>query len=135
MSDNDEPRVGTYMTMWPHSIGRDQSLSLAAAMMRDHQVRHLPVLDGGQLVGVLSERDIALVEALAPLDPDRVSVEEAMTPMPYAVTPETPLSRVVRMMADHRYGCTVVMERGKVVGLFTTTDALTVLHRKLESDS
>lgn len=135
MSDNDEPRVGTYMTMWPHSIGRDQSLSLAAAMMRDHQVRHLPVLDGGQLVGVLSERDIALVEALAPLDPDRVSVEEAMTPMPYAVTPETPLSRVVRMMADHRYGCTVVMERGKVLGLFTTTDALTVLHRKLESDS
>lgn len=130
-----QPRlVGAHMTLWPHSIGRDQPMARASERMRKHGVRHLPVLHQGQLVGIVSERDIALVEALGPLDPDKVLVEEAMTPEPYAVTPDMPLVRVVRELFRRKYGCAVVIDAGHVVGLFTTTDALRMLGELLGDD-
>lgn len=83
------------------------------------------------LRGVLSERDIALVEAMEPLDPERVTVEEAMTPEPYAVQPTTPLRDVVRTMAERKYGSAVIVEYDRPVGVFTTIDALRLLERML----
>lgn len=110
------------MTPAPHSIGRDQPLTRAHELMREHHIRHLPVLDGGVLVGLLSDRDLHLVETLRDVDPARVDVEEAMSPVVYAVAPDTPLDDVLDQMADHKYGCAVVMEREHVVGIFTTSD-------------
>jgi acetoin utilization protein AcuB len=121
------------MTKSPHSIGLDQPLQKAHAMMREHHIRHLPVLSGGQLVGMLSERDLAFIEAIRDVEPQRVSVEEAMTPMPYAVTRNTPLAKVAREMAEHRYGSAVIIEDDHVLGVFTTTDALRALADALDT--
>lgn len=110
------------MTPAPHSIGRDQPLSRAHELLREHRIRHLPVLEGGVLVGVLSDRDLHLVETLRDVDPSRVAVEEAMSSVVYAVAPETPLDEVLDRMADHKYGCAVVMEGQRVSGIFTTSD-------------
>jgi len=115
------------MTLSPHAIGHDQPLKLAQERMHQWGIRHLPVLDGGALVGVLSERDIALIGAISPQRVDALAVEEAMSTEPYAVAPETPAREVVQHMADYKYGCAVVMEQHKVVGIFTSTDALSVL--------
>jgi acetoin utilization protein AcuB len=115
------------MTATPHSIGPDQPLSLAHDLMRQHRIRHLPVLDGGKLVGMVSLRDLHLVETFTDVDPDEVSVEEAMTPEPYAVSPTTPLEEVASEMAAHKYGSAVVLEGTKVVGVFTTVDACRAL--------
>ncbi|MEY4581850.1 MAG: hypothetical protein RL701_6553 [Pseudomonadota bacterium] len=52
------------MTTTPHTIGADQSLALAHTMLREHKIRHLPVRRGGSLVGMLTERDLALIETL-----------------------------------------------------------------------
>jgi acetoin utilization protein AcuB len=117
------PTIQKYMTTQPHSIGEDQTMDRAHRMMRQHHFRHLPVLRAGKLVGVLSDRDLHLVEAIRDVDPTEVSVEDAMTPSPYTVSPDSPLDEVVATMAEHKYGCAVVMQNDKLVGIFTTVDA------------
>ena len=56
--------VAKYMTAGPHTIGREQSLVAAKQLMHKIHARHLPVLHGGKLVGVVSERDLDVVGAL-----------------------------------------------------------------------
>jgi len=114
--------VRQYMTPSPHTIGRDQTLARAATVMREHRIRHLPVLVGGHLVGILTERDVALVETLHGVDSTREVVESAMSQDCYAVSPEEPLAKVAAQMAHHKYGSAVVTEQGKVVGVLTTVD-------------
>jgi acetoin utilization protein AcuB len=121
------------MTSAPHSIGRDQTLSRAQERMRELGVRHLPVLEGGKLVGVLSQRDALFVETLRDVDPAQVLVEEAMTSDVYVARPETPLAEVAAAMAEHKYGCVVVMTGARLTGIFTTVDALRALIAIAES--
>ncbi|NOU29487.1 MAG: CBS domain-containing protein [Polyangiaceae bacterium] len=110
------------MTKSPYSIGTHDPLSKAHSLMHEHGIRHLPVLHGAELVGVVSDRDLHLVESLTEVDPSKVTVEEAMTTIVYAVAPSTPLDEVVGTMATKKCGSAVVMEAGKVVGIFTTID-------------
>jgi acetoin utilization protein AcuB len=119
--------VERFMTRDPYTIGLDQPLAVAHRIMRSHRVRHLPVLAEGKLVGMVSERDLALIEGLKGVDPDKVTVEEAMTPDPYLVGPEMPLAEVAREMSENRYGSAVVIKDGHVIGIFTTVDALQAL--------
>jgi acetoin utilization protein AcuB len=119
--------VRDFMTAAPDTIGRKQSLAMAQEKMRAHDVRHLPVLEGGRLAGVLSQRDAYFLETLAGVDPGKVAVEEAMSVDVYAIPAETPLSEVATTMADHKYGCAVVTEGPHVVGIFTMVDALRAL--------
>ena len=127
------PAIEKYMTTSPHAIGRDQPLTLAHAMLKKHRIRHLPVLDGGELVGLLSERDLQLIETFEGVDPKRVTIEEAMSTSVYAVTPETKLDEVLRAMAEQKYGCTVVIQNGRVVGVFTTVDVCRAFAESLET--
>ncbi len=116
------PAIERYMTKSPHSVGTHEPLSKAHSLMHEHGIRHLPVLHGAELVGVVSDRDLHLVESLTEVDPTKVTVEEAMTTIVYAVAPTTPLDEVVDAMATKKCGSAVVMEGGKVVGIFTTVD-------------
>jgi acetoin utilization protein AcuB len=115
------------MTPQPVTIGREQTLAVAHAMMREHRCRHLPVLEHGELVGVISQRDLYFLETLAGVDLVVDRVEEAMSPDAYAVGPDEPIAEVCAYMAKHKYGCAVVIERQRVIGIFTATDALRVL--------
>ncbi len=117
------PQIQKYMTYSPHTVGAEQPIAQAHRMMRQHQVRHLPVLHGGKIVGIVSAGDLHLIETLKDADPQVVRVEEAMTQSPYTVTPESPLDEVVSQMAEHKFGCAIVMQNDKVVGIFTTVDA------------
>jgi acetoin utilization protein AcuB len=119
--------VERWMTPTPHTIGRDIPITTAHAMMRDHGVRHLPVLDGGTLVGVLSERDLFWLETIAGTDAGTTKVEEAMTAAPYVVDRDASLRDVANEMARRRIGTALVADQGKVVGIFTAVDALRAL--------
>lgn len=124
------PTIDRYVTRQPWTIRRDAKLSQAREMMREHHIRHLPVLEGGKLVGIVSERDILLLERL--LGDGEVSVEEAMNDEVYAVPLTTPLDAVVDAMAVHKYGSVVVTDpRGTVAGIFTTVDGMDVLAETL----
>jgi acetoin utilization protein AcuB len=117
------PHIKKYMTTDVQTIGDEQPMSVAHRLMREQHIRHLPVLHQGRLVGVLTDRDLRLVETLKDVDPTKVAVSEAMTPDPYVVSPEAELNEVVSMMAAKKYGSAVVSDNGKVVGIFTTVDA------------
>ena len=121
------------MTASPHSIGREQTLTAAHKVMREHRCRHLPVLHGGKLVGIVSERDLHLVESLKDVDPNEVLVEDAMWAQVYAVSPEAPLDEVASEMAAKKFGSAVVMQNDKVVGIFTTVDACRALSELLQT--
>jgi acetoin utilization protein AcuB len=93
-------------------------------MLRRHGIRHLPVCQQGKLVGLVSAGDLHLLETLDGVDPNEVTVKEAMTPDPYQVRPDAPLRDVVQSMAEHKYGCALVTQGAEIVGIFTTVDAL-----------
>ena len=117
------PTIREYMSPLTFSIGKEQTLSLAAERMREHKIRHLPVLEGGHLLGILSERDISWLSSLG-VDPETIPVTEAMSDLPYAVEPSTAVRDVVSKMHERKFGATLVIERGHPVGIFTTVDAL-----------
>ena len=119
--------VADYMTREPRTIGPRTSLAFAQSLMHEGAIRHLPVVEGGALVGLLSERDIYFADSFKEARLDEVEVVEAMTIEPYVVAPTEPLDAVARTMSEQRYGTAVVVEGGRVVGLFTTTDALRAL--------
>jgi acetoin utilization protein AcuB len=121
--------IREYMVPAPHSIGFDQSVLHARQKMHEHHIRHLPVLRGGEVVGVLSERDITYVESLPGVKIEELRVEEAMSQDPYTFAPETPLREVAAKMAEFRLGAALIVQAEHCIGIFTTTDALEVLSR------
>lgn len=127
------PTVQKFMTYVPKSIGYDQTIAQATEVMRKLHLRHLPVLKGGNLVGILTDRDINLVNSLKDVDPTKMSVEEAYTADPYFTKPDAPLNEVVAEMASHKYGCALVVDNGKLVGIFTEIDAYRALSELLET--
>ena len=127
------PVVQKYMTYTPKSIGSDRPLATAMKLMQDMQIRHLPVLKAGQLIGVLTDRDIKLVTSFEAVDPEKIMVEEACSFDPYFTSPETPLNEVVSNMARKKYGCAIVMDHGKLVGILTETDVYKAFSELLET--
>ena len=119
--------VADYMSKVAFSVGDDQSLADAALRMSELGVRHLPVLRGARLVGILSQRDVALLKATSNAHMSDLTVAQAMTADPYTVGPADPLTEVARTMAEHRYGAVIVVDDGDVVGVFTSTDGMRAL--------
>ena len=119
--------IAAFMTSQPVTIGRRESLATAHHMMRANGIRHLPVLEHGELVGIVTQRDLLFLETIRGVDLEEDTVEDAMSSDTYAVTPDVPIATVARHMARKRYGCAVVIERGRVAGVFTATDALRLL--------
>ncbi len=118
--------VRTYMTPSPHTIGADQPISRAQDLFRQFGIRHLPVLRGGRLQGVVSERDIALVQRLA-ANAVALTIEDVMTSDVYEVSPHAALADIAREMAARKLGSAIVVERDAVVGIVTTVDLCAAL--------
>jgi acetoin utilization protein AcuB len=116
-----------YMSSVLVVVGPKQPIAEASRLMRLHEIRHLPVVDRGRTVGVISQRDVYLLETLEDVDPARVLVEEAMTREMYTVVPDERVDVVAREMADRKIGSAVVARGEQLLGLFTTTDALRAL--------
>ena len=118
-------RMDAVMTPLPYSVALDARIAEAREVMADHDIRHLPVTDGGELVGVITQRDIALV-----LDPEldvpfheELRVRTVCVRGAYVVEPQTPLSTVLSEMARRRIGSALVALHGQLLGIFTVTDA------------
>lgn len=126
--------IRMFMTPSPITIERTATMARAMKVIDEHGFRHLPIVDGGRLVGLLSERELKIVENMRVVDAGMACVEDFILGPPYSVSPETPLSEVTRTMAEKKYGSAVIVEDEKVIGLFTTVDALRALTMMLEED-
>ncbi|HMY18710.1 MAG TPA: CBS domain-containing protein [Polyangium sp.] len=127
------PKIQKFMTTVPICINRTDTVASAHKVMREHDIRHLPVVDGDKLVGIVTQRDLHLIETLKDVDANNVNVEDAMTTNPYTVHPDAELDEVVAEMAEQKYGSALVVQNHKVVGVFTTVDAMRAFSELLKS--
>lgn len=115
----------------------DRSLRDAITFMRKHRIRHIPVVEAGRVVGILTDRDIkraspsllsGISQDLFDKVLDETKVSQVMTRNPFTVTPSTSLKDVAKVLADHKYGAVPVVEGGKLVGIITETDMMRALY-------
>jgi CBS domain-containing protein len=110
------------------TITPSESVATALERMRANRIRHLVVTHGRQVVGVLSDRDLARRAG------DRVgqSVEEAMTSPVVTATPETSLREAANLMRGHAIGCIPVVQDHHLAGIVTVTDLLELIGRGVQ---
>ncbi len=116
--------IQSVMTLCPHSVGLDQDLEVARKMMKKFNIHHLPVQEGGKLVGIISDRDIKFATGWAKDKKDSFLVSDVYIPEPYVVAPTVKLEEVLKRLMEDKIGCALVaVDNSKLVGIFTTTDA------------
>ncbi len=112
------------------------TLAQAQALMRDHGIRHLPVLEGERLVGIVSSRDIRAAVPLPAAPEEARAYAERLQALPVsdvmarevvAVVPFTPVEHCARLMTEYKIGCLPVAAGGRLEGIVTTTDVLAMM--------
>ena len=111
----------------------DDTLTEAYAIMQEREIRHIPIIDGQRLIGILSDRDVLRFANVEPtgLDVPPYPVEIAMTAKPLTCSPETELSVIGNAMITHKIDCLPVVDAsGDLVGLVTSSDLIEMLIAK-----
>jgi acetoin utilization protein AcuB len=123
------PHIKAVMTPFPYSVDLGESVDVADRMMREHDVRHLPVSDEGKLVGEISQRDIGvgLKPGIRLGEMSQVRVADLCVSDAYVVELNAQLDEVLREMAGRKIGSALVVKGDKLVGIFTMSDACRVL--------
>jgi acetoin utilization protein AcuB len=127
-----EPAIQKYMTTDPASIESTAKVREAQDLMSKLQIRHLPVTKDGVVVGIISDRDLKLVAAFSKVDIDQLVVADACHDDPYTVSPDALIHEVAAEMAQKHYGSAIVVQNGRLVGIFTAVDACRTLAEILE---
>lgn len=125
--------VNDLMTSMPFTVTVSSSLRHVIEVMKTEGCRQLPVLENGELVGIITDRDVRLVinspmvlhghwqdEELL----DRATAGDCMTPNPMTVAPETPAYEAARMLSIYKFGALPVIDHDVLVGIITVTDFL-----------
>lgn len=133
MSNADRTPVRQIMQQKLVTISAQESLSTVEDIMRLGQVRHMPVVSGGKLVGVVSERDLLRI-SLSSLSSHRsderkaflyaIEIERVMSQPPIVIAPEASVTQAARTMAEAKIGCLPVIAGEELVGIVTETDVL-----------
>ncbi len=123
------------------SIRPDRPIEEASELMRRGGFRHLPVVEDGRLVGILSDRDVALASHFEGRERQRsrelhspVRVHEAMTACPVVLSPVDPLSVAIQLAVDRKISAFPVVESDRLLGILTATDLLRFAMERLESE-
>jgi CBS domain-containing protein len=113
------------MTPFPWHVEIDEPLERAVELMQEHRIRHLPVTEGGELIGVIRARDVAPFEAAmaegggnGDLRVRDVSILDA-----YVVDLSEPLDRVLAELAARHSDSALIVRQGRLAGIFTASDA------------
>ena len=121
------PLIREYMTHLPVEIEEFETVADAERAMQQQGVRHMPVMSGANLKGIVSQRDILQARAAKGKDVDNMPLDQLCQTDVLTVSPVDPLNAVATQMLERRVGSAIVMDGGFVVGIFTATDALRFL--------
>ena len=122
--------VGKRMTRNPKTVPPDAPLSAAARILREHGFHHLPVVEGGALVGILSDTDLrnASLDAVAGRKAGEAGkdppVRDAMRTQVWSVTPDDSVEDALLILSRERFGALPVLSGDKLVGILTRSDLL-----------
>jgi CBS domain-containing membrane protein len=138
MKNGKEGVVREIMTGSPVTLKPEDTLDLANNVISLGRIRHIPVVEDGRLVGLLSERDLmgAATTEIFGLKQKRKSallktvlIKDVMKKRVITVKPDTPIKDAAQLMADKKVGCVPVVIAGALVSLVTTTDILRYVER------
>ncbi len=115
-------RVGQIMHKSPFTIAPDKRVGQALNLMQQHNIRHLPVVKGGDMVGWITSR--LLREVLLASMLEIITVGDIMIEAPIMVSPDTSVEEAARLIYEHKIGGMPVLEGDKLVGVITTLDLL-----------
>jgi CBS domain-containing protein len=131
-----EGTVSKIMATDVFALDRNASLGIAKEIMDQRRLRHFPVVEHGNVVGVVSQRDLFRA-SLAPMLGyeertkkaflDNLSIKGIMSDPPITVTADTGISEAARLMVEKKVGCLPVVDGKRLIGLVTETDFLKVL--------
>ena len=141
-------RVSSWMKHPVVGVKPRDSAAHARALMAQHRVNQLPVFEGPQLVGIVTDRDLrdafpSLAETVIRSrrrlpkdgDPSAIPVEDVMTHKVLTVEPDTPLDDAARLLRRERIGALPVVSAGRVVGIVTRSDLLEALAQLLAEEA
>jgi len=115
------PAIKTVMTPFPYSVEPESKVEAALDIMNTHGIHHLPVTEGGELAGIISNRDIR--RRMERNDDTTLKVRDVMSSDTYTVDLSERLDSVLHRMAEHHLGSVIVTRKGKLAGIFTHVDA------------
>ena len=118
--------VKEVMTKNPIGVESSSTLCEAYSLMQEKGIRHLPVLENGKLVGIITDRDLRLATsrlAERPFNPDD-RVEKVMSKPVQIINPSDPVEQAIRIMRELKIGCLPVVEKGAVIGIITVSDIM-----------
>jgi len=133
MKNGKEDVVREIMMGSPVSLKPEDTLDLANDVISLGRIRHIPVVENGRLMGLLSERDLIGAAATQIFGLKQKSksallksvlIKDVMKKKVITVTPDTRIREAVHLMAEKKIGCLPVLSDGTLVGLVTTTDVL-----------
>lgn len=120
--------VDEFTTPDPLTANEDMTIDDLRHLMEEHGIRHLPVLRGNTVVGVISDRDVRLVAGLTVTEKLQVRAGDIMAADPLTVSSTTPLDDVAYLMSEKKVGSVIVNDAdGQFLGIFTASDALNAL--------
>ena len=120
--------VDEFTTPDPVTARENMSTDELRELMERHGIRHLPILRGDPVVGIISDRDLRLVSGLSVAEKLQVQAGDIMATDPLTVSASMPLADVAEAMARQRVGSAIVTgDDGRLLGIFTATDALNAL--------
>ncbi|HXK23786.1 MAG TPA: CBS domain-containing protein [Myxococcota bacterium] len=128
------PPVSTLMTPFPYFVGPDDPVARVLELMREHDIRHVPVKKDDRVIGLISQSDLRWLTDpnRGAIDPASVRVRDVPVPPPYAVELSAPLGPVLLEMARLRVSSAIVLRSGRLAGIVTETDVCRALGQVLE---
>ena len=119
------PTISAVMTPFPWVVEIGAPLARAKEMMKHHDIRHLPVTEHGRLVGIITDRDIHVIEGevVSQIRRSVLRVKDVVILDAYVVETSARLDEVLLQMAKRHIGSALVAKDGKIAGIFTATDA------------
>jgi len=133
MKNGKEGLVREIMMGSPVTLNPDDTLDLAGDIISLGRFRHIPVVENGKLIGIISERDLIGAAAVRIFGLKQKSksallkcvlIKDIMKKHVVTVEPDTPIKDAAHLMADKKIGCVPVLSEGALVGLVTTTGVL-----------
>jgi CBS domain-containing protein len=113
-------KVRELMTGDPSSVESNATLGQVATLMKQADCGSIPVVDGGRLVGIVTDRDIVIRGVAAGKDPKTLRVSEVMSANPVTVGPDDDIKQAEKVMADRQIRRLPVVEKGALVGILVT---------------
>jgi len=121
------PAVREVMTHLPVELERCETVDDAISLMEAYHIRHIPIMSGSHLKGIVSQRNILSARVRYADQLDTMAIEGICETEALTVSPLDPVNEVAAQMLSRQTDCVVVVDGGFVVGIFTSTDALRVL--------